>query len=59
MGALEVWNEQGQLIFKRQIQIENGYQQWSLSTEGWATGVYVVRVQTENALVSSRMLIGQ
>ena len=59
MGALEVWNEQGQLIFKRQIQIENGYQQWTLSTEGWATGVYLVRVQTENALVSSRMLIGQ
>jgi hypothetical protein len=59
MGKLEVWNEQGQLIFQRQIQIQNGYQQWSLATEGWATGVYVVRIQTENALVSSRMVIGR
>ena len=58
-GVLEVWNEQGQLIFQRQIQVQNGYQQWTLATEGWATGVYVVRVQTENALVSNRMLIGR
>ena len=58
-GVLEVWNEQGQLVFQRPLQLENGYQQLSLATEGWATGVYVVRVQTENALVSSRMLIGQ
>jgi hypothetical protein len=58
-GVLEVWNEQGQMISKHQIYLQNGNQQWSLSTEGWATGVYVVRIQTENAQVSSRMLIGQ
>jgi hypothetical protein len=61
LGAclLEVWSQEGKLLYQRKIYLQNGDQQWTLSTEGWATGVYLVRVQTENALVSSRMLIGQ
>lgn len=57
MGMLQVLNSSGQLIYSDALAIQNGQNKMGVNTTGWAKGIYLVSVRTENAVKNTRLMV--
>ncbi|CAB4140392.1 Secretion system C-terminal sorting domain [uncultured Caudovirales phage] len=51
---IQVFTSDGRMIHSQQGQAVAGVNRWTLPLDGWASGVYIARVQTENNVITGK-----
>ena len=52
--VLTVFTADGRMIHSQQGQAVSGVNRWTLPIDGWASGVYIAKVQTENNMLTGK-----
>ncbi len=56
-GMLMIYDLQGKVIYSEPLRIHNGYYTEDFSMVGYATGIYVVTIQTEKERLTKKLMI--